>query len=453
MKTKRKIGFLLACLFTLTSLAGCSGGSGGTAEGGNPSPDASETTAATSPGQEEPITLTVMCHSSWRNDGTNAAFAYVEKALNIKFGFEEAPEGDAGEQLIQTKISSGEVPDILWWQSAGAIETRIGAEKFEDLSGIRDWTADYNIDSVKTTSYYSSDGRQIMAPFGDAGVFGIVYNKKVFQDAGVSVPTTWDEFLQVCETLKNGEKITPVYLSGKDAWTLQILMLDALGKEVKEHPDLVEGIGTNKLHWSDLELVRTSLTNLQGLIAKGYVQDSYLSDSYVDAQMALIDGTAAMYPMATWVAPELAKVTDDKSQLENIGLFTVPGSGKAAPAAITTPWGLGVPAEGKQIENAKKAVAELCSPEAAQAMYDVQPGIPFVKGVDGKAIGLQKDATDIINKGSVVSMPQGMLKYQVSGIETKVQDVLVGNITAQEALKSFDDDIAKLAVDANDPNW
>ncbi len=46
----------------------------------------------------------------------------------------------------------------------------------------------------------------------------MIYNKDIFAQYGVAVPTTWDEFLQACETFKaNG--VTPIYGTFKDGWT------------------------------------------------------------------------------------------------------------------------------------------------------------------------------------------------------------------------------------------
>ncbi len=49
----------------------------------------------------------------------------------------------------------------------------------------------------------------------------VFYNKKVFADNGVAVPTSYDEFLKVCETLKS-KGILPVAMGGKDVWPCSI---------------------------------------------------------------------------------------------------------------------------------------------------------------------------------------------------------------------------------------
>lgn len=53
----------------------------------------------------------------------------------------------------------------------------------------------------------------LCALFGDVTVFGMVYNKQIFADNNLEIPTTWDELMEECETLKE-KGIIPVYTSG-----------------------------------------------------------------------------------------------------------------------------------------------------------------------------------------------------------------------------------------------
>lgn len=64
------------------------------------------------------------------------------------------------------------------------------------------------------------------------GLHGFIYNKDVFDKLGISVPTTWEEFLQVCETIKTkGDGVIPIFMP-KDFWVPQILMTDNFAKSL-----------------------------------------------------------------------------------------------------------------------------------------------------------------------------------------------------------------------------
>lgn len=442
MKLKKiTIAAVGAALF-LTSLAGCQPSQGGESSGGT-----SETQPGTSLPAGDPKSVSVLVQSSWINEGTKAAFANVEAGMNARFEFEELPEGDAGDQLILAKMATNEVPDILWWQSATTVDNLIGSDKFEDLSG--DWQQYYDADAIASRAY-TVNGKLIQAPFGDATVFGMCYNKSVFENNGVEVPGTWDELTAACETFKEAG-VTPVYFSGKDSWTLQILPLDSFAKENKAIEDLAAKLETHKLTWSELSDSKQVLDNMLELVRNGYVQESYLSDTYADAQTALLEGTAAMYPQASWIAPQLANLAEDAAELSNLGMFVIPGSDPAAIAAYSTPTGFLVPSSGKNKEYAKAAVNALCSKDAAAAYYKAQPGIPFIKGVEGNAVGIQKDASDIVNSGRAYVQPT--MIYEYGSLATFVQDMLIGNKDSAGVLKAMDDAYAAQANAKNDPNW
>lgn len=85
-----------------------------------------------------------------------------------------------------------------------------------------------------------------------------------------------------------------------------------------------------------------------------------------------------MYPQASWIAPELAKLTDDQAALENLGMFIIPNDDANTVAAYQPPTGMMLPSNGKKKELAKQVIFELTGPDAATAMYEAQPGIPFL---------------------------------------------------------------------------
>ena len=112
---KKMISILLCAALGITTLAGCGGASGGTTVASEPAAAVAEeskesaapesTEAAES--QESTVAaeaavdgggeiLNVLCHSSWRTDEANAVFDYVAEKCNVKFEFEEVPEGSSG---------------------------------------------------------------------------------------------------------------------------------------------------------------------------------------------------------------------------------------------------------------------------------------------------------------------------------------------------------------------
>lgn len=466
---KKMISILLCAALGITTLAGCGGASGGTTVASEPAAAVAEeskesaapesTEAAES--QESTVaaeatvdgggeTLNVLCHSSWRTDEANAVFDYVAEKCNVKFEFEEVPEGSSGNELIFAKMQSGEVPDILWWQGAKTSATEIGEDLFVELSG--DWVNDYNA-SILESPNQTYNGKLICAPFGDVTVFGMCYNKKVFADNQIEIPQTWDEMMAACETLK-AAGVTPMYVSGTtdNEWTLQIIPIDARLKQESIVPGSMDSLNSHEKLWTDMEYMQLTFDRMKEMKDKGYIQDTFLSDSYADAQEALLTGTAAMYSQATWIYAELTKLAESQEELENIGFFPIPATeAKDSIAYTETPTGFVVPKEGKKVDLAVQIVGELVTKEAMTEYYKMHQGIPTVNGVDVKLTSIPADVSALIEAGKTSTLPNTI--YSTPSMASDVQAMLAGDKTPKDVLAGYDTDWDTYAKEAGNPDW
>jgi len=368
--------------------------------------------------------------------------------LGAKIELEKVAEGDTGDQVIQTKFAAQEMPDILSFYDATWVGKLGGAKNFEDVTG--DWMKDYDAAALNTPKY-TAEGKLVVVPFGAVGTMNLFYNKKVFTDSGVQVPNNWTEFLAVAKTLKE-KGIQPIYYSGKDAWTLQIIPLVGAVRDSKEKvTDTADALSTNKTHFTDLKLFVDSIAKLKELNDKGYVNKTFLSDDYATAQQMLLDGKIGMFAMGSWVVGDLQKL--DKVKLNDIGAFGIPFD-EGQLMTISPPGGLFIPAGGKNIELAKKVVAFMASPEAQAAYFKAQPDIPFIKGLTVEGLfPAQLDIQKAIDEGKTFASPLDFTKYQKGPFEKYLQDVLVGSKTPEKAAAELDKDFAKAAKAKQDPNW
>ncbi|GAA1909164.1 ABC transporter substrate-binding protein [Streptomyces sodiiphilus] len=127
-----------------------------------------------------------------------------------------AMENEAFKSKMTALTASGDVPHIFSTWGGGVLSQQAEAGLVTDLSqtGVAD-----TLDTFTTAalSPYEIDG----VPYGipvDVGMVGFWYNKALFADAGVNEPpTTWDEFLDTVEKLKDSGT-TPLALAGKEKW-------------------------------------------------------------------------------------------------------------------------------------------------------------------------------------------------------------------------------------------
>jgi len=453
MKTKT-VMVLIAVLLAVT-LSACTGAAapGSSAAAPGSSPAASNTQA---PEKKAVQNLVITTFGSWAQAGTglDAAIKYLNAKSDqtgISFEVDALPEGDEGDSILKTRFASGQYPDIVYYFNAPLAQKNLGKpDDFADLSG--DWTSKYD-QTTLTSDIYSMGGKLKAAPIGGMQVGGVFYNKKVFSDLGLTVPKTFDELLSACEKIKAAGKI-PFYLSGKDSWTVPLTAIFAFNRELvgKDANDIYNQINTNKLHYADLKLFQEGFGNTKVLKDKGYINDTWLSDTYDMAQKALTSGDAAMYANASWMIASMQE-TYGQDAVNNIGGFAFPFSDSAT-VSTWTPNALLVPNNGKNVEAALQGVNLLMSDDAQSEFFKADINVPMRAGLTSTLAPSAQDFYDIYQAGNGYVNFTSATKYgQGSSFGTNIQELLMGSMKAEQVAAMLDEETAAAATAQNDPNW
>ena len=115
--------------------------------------------------------------------------------------------------------------------------------------------------------------------------------------------------------------------------------------------------------------------------------------------------------------------------------------------------GFYVSENGKNPGLAQKVMEALVSPEAQQAYFDAQSGIPIANGVTADLKGPYADIKNILDTADLSPQWTDFCKYSKGPLETYISEVLVGTKTPSDVAAALDADFAKAAIDAGDPNW
>ena len=118
--------------------------------------------------------------------------AYAAANPGIRFDIEQRAGGADGDNIIKTRLSTGEMADIFDHNSGSLFQALKPEQTLADLSRLPSQAG--ILDSFKTV-VTSPDGVVRGVPFGPAMGGGIYYNKKIYADLGLTVPTTWAEFM------------------------------------------------------------------------------------------------------------------------------------------------------------------------------------------------------------------------------------------------------------------
>lgn len=437
------------------SLIGC--GSDEAANGGTEketaTPKAEEakkddTKAETASDAEVPE-LTIMMPASWYQKGWEAVQADADaKAdeLGFKLVFDKMPEGDEGRSLSKVRFASGELPDF--YMHAGiniAVSEFKDAGFFEDISG--DWTNNYNQKDIDSYAY-SYDGVPMALPVGGSTLFGGFYNEEVFDELGLTPPNTWDELIETAYKLKEAGK-TPIYISGKDAWTIQWPVRNSM-TATQDSQEVFDKINTHELTYAELDDFEDGMLKTKALIDDGLVNETYLTDTFDDAQRALVNGEAGMYFLGTWTVDEIgAKFPDEVDKIRGFATPYIENSKVyiGYPNALMMTSGI----EDKEL--GMKFIEYLTSKETQKLYFDAQPGVAIVKDLDVDMHQGAKDLLEIYNMDGRGDILPNRLTLYNWGDMSPFADFYIGSITAQEAIETLDTTTEKNAKAAKDPNW
>ncbi len=169
-------------------------------------------------------------------------------------------------------------------------------------------------------------GKQYTVPTGVSYYTGVYYNKAIFAKYGLSVPTTWNEFVALGDTLKkNG--VAPLGIGGKDGWPAGLTMnaaVQGLYPTAKDKEALNQGLWQQTIKLTDTKPLQV-LDRVQTMY--GFAQKNFAGVSYNAIPAGFANGDFAMTADGTWNEPTIASAVGSKFQF---GYFPIPTSDNAA---------------------------------------------------------------------------------------------------------------------------
>ena len=293
-------------------------------------------------------------------------------------------------------------------------------------------------------------------PVGGAMGGGILYNKKVYADLGLTVPTTWAAFMDNNAKIKAAGK-TPVIQTYKDTWTSQLMVLGDFANITAQNPKWADEYTKNKVKYATDTVARAGFDHLEQLFKAGDFNADFGSATLDQGLQMLVTGAGVQYPILTFVISTIKENYPD--QLNDIGFFAIPGT-DAAKNAMTTwmPAGIYLSKTSKHAEAAKKFLAFVASVPGCDSQTNAV-------GVTGPY--LVKDCTLPDDVPTAVS---DMLPYfekeganapaleflsPIKGPSLENITVAVGSgiTSAKEGASQYDADVVKQGQQLGLPGW
>ncbi|KRB36040.1 ABC transporter substrate-binding protein [Microbacterium sp. Root180] len=141
---------------------------------------------------------------------------------------------------------------------------------------------------------------------------GVIYNQDIFDEQGLEVPETWDEFIAVCDALQDAG-ITPFYGTLADSWT-GLPSFNALGAYPSQGDfwDEMRAEGENVGPDSAVSFQKDFATAMdQQYELFSYMQDGYRGKTYDEGNAAFANGEVAMLLQGIWAINPVKAVNPD----------------------------------------------------------------------------------------------------------------------------------------------
>ncbi|MEA4890610.1 MAG: extracellular solute-binding protein [Clostridiaceae bacterium] len=263
----RKIALILCFMMIFGLLAACGGPATTSTPAGTSGTTAGTTTGATSGGtaattaaSTEPVKIYIFSNQPEYSDAFNAYIeAYKSVAPHVTIDM-EVNQADYP-TLVKAKLSSGEVPEVFC-STAGA-EIKLYMEYSADLTN--EPLAAAMLDSVRANMSY--EGKVYGLPV-KANCFGIVYNKTLFEEAGITtLPKTITEMKAACEKLV-AKGYTPFSNGYKEWWVQKHIFQHYLDASTDNASDLVAKFIKGEAKFADYPLLSTNFFDFLDLTVK-----------------------------------------------------------------------------------------------------------------------------------------------------------------------------------------
>ncbi|RHR29549.1 carbohydrate ABC transporter substrate-binding protein [Clostridium sp. AF19-22AC] len=424
-KTAMKATGIILAVSLLAAGCGSSGGS-------------SEDAKKNDGGKKENVTLTVEASQEIVN---NIPYAFSEE--NIKAFEEKYPEikvelvlnPDAqNTSILQTKLASGQPSDLICYNKVSAENELEIAKNCVDLSG-EPFVGNLADKEILT----APDGNIYGFAFAvKTGGMGVVYNKDLFEEKGIEIPKTYDEFTAVCAKLSS-QGITPFYGPFKDVWTFQMWTTSTWGYyAAKSEPDLWDRLNANEIGWDEVPALQESLEKAYNLYKDGYMQSTVLSDDYNSIPAAMSSGEYAMTVGSNTTVRDLLNAYPDIQ----FDMFPYPVyEGEEEYLTISQlDAEFFIPKDAKHIEEAKKFLDFMAQPEQCDTAQKAASFVPNVKGTkEPEFDDFEGRLYEEYNKtGKTVLEMNAYMKVDLNDLWVYFQDMFAGAKTPEEVLSAWD---------------
>jgi raffinose/stachyose/melibiose transport system substrate-binding protein len=306
---------------------------------------------------------------SWRNDDLPIwqekiipAFEAEHPDIKVKFQPTAPKEYDAA---LRAKLDGGTAGDLITCRPFDAALQLFERGKLEPLTGMEELK---NFPEFAVAAWSTDDGKSTFCVPIASVIHGFMYNKDIFKELGLEVPTTESQFFTVLDKIKEDGTYTALDMGTVDQWEAATMGFTNIG------PVYWQGeAGRKALLDGSAKLTDEPYVEPMRVLArwKPYLAEGFEAQTYPDSQNLFTLGRAAIYPTGSWEISPFAK-----DAAFEMGAFKPPVKNAGDKCFITdhVDIGMGVNAASPNKEAAKTFLRWVGSPAFAELYGNALPG-------------------------------------------------------------------------------
>lgn len=373
-----------------------------------------------------------------------------EEETGIKIDFQISPDAQ-WRDLLKVKLDSGEAPDIFCADADPLnLVTRVNPEKYcLDLTD-EEWVSRMDPNVIPSISY---NDNVYGITFPGKKMYFYVYNKEIFESLGLKVPTTYKEFKEVCQKIKDSG-VTPIYEGTQNGWHQVLPLFETGAMYQANHEDLYEKLNKNEMDLDDVPELLTIIEQLKEFADLGFYGDNFLSNSVENAKEAIANGDVAMFIGESAWRNEVKSDYPD-FDVNKLGIFTMPWGDNQTIGVNPASNAYFINKNSKNSDAALKFFDFLARPENLQKRLDGQPGLSEVcwPEIEGKYSKEDQAYIDSLEKGMVVQAAVKYVDSQWMDVGKDLEAMYTGAITPEEVVQTIVDRRKEQAQLQKDEYW
>ena len=292
-------------------------------------------------------------------------------------------------------------------------------------------------------------------PIGSSGSSTFYYNKNMFKELGIEVPSTFEELADACSLIKEKKGITPILQQGSlsgywPMWFMETYAQTTVNKSVENVEEFLAGKRT-----FDTAEEMEAFDLIKKFFDEGLIDSTSLNTDADGMRAAFAQEKSAIFFGGTWEYTNVEEVVGDKFE---IGVFEFPvmvnGSFSQHGGGCGTSLFIPTFCNKDNMDLIMKFVELVTRPEYAGPIIEsASPIIPSIKGVTAGDSDFIKTINENHAKHTTTYL-DWIWPAEINDVVAQaIPAVGTGNMSADDAVKQIQDTYDRLVTEGYQYDW